>query len=151
MVKLLGAVKIKIWNFVVPYYSNKEIIKHGKMKEALRTFNLAHADKDFTVSVITEDDFSVERQELANAGLSSFKVSLQKVPQETLDNWLQNTNNVSLVSNLNYKAAQITGSNSRAQTDEISLGVIRNYINGEIVLKLLEHEFPEERSSKSKH
>ena len=104
---------------------------------------MAHADKDFTVSVITEEDFSVERQELANAGLSSFKVSLQKVPQETLDNWLQNTNNVSLVSNLNYKAAQITGSNSGPKLTRFRLGVIRNYINGEIVLKLLEHELPE--------
>lgn len=144
LVKLLGSVRIKLWNFVVPYYSNKDIIKHGKTKEVLvRNLNLAHADKEFTVSVITEEDFAVERQELANAGLSSFKVSLQKVPQETLDNWLQNANNVSLVSNLNNKAAQITGLESGPKFTKFRLGVVRNYINGDIVLKRLEHDLPD--------
>jgi hypothetical protein len=144
LVKLLGSVRIKIWNFMVPYYSNKDIIKHAKIKEALvRASKLAHADKDFTVSVITEDDFSVERQELASAGLSSFQVSVSKVPQETLDKWLQNANNVSLVSNLNYKAAQIIGSDSGPKLTKFRLGVVRNYINGDIVLKRLEHELPD--------
>jgi hypothetical protein len=144
LVKILGSVKIKIWNFVVPYFSNKDLIKHAKIKEALvRASNLPHVDKDFTVSVITEDDFSVERQELASAGLSGFEVSLQKVPQETLDKWLQNANNVSLVSNLNYKAVQITGSDAGPKLTKFRLGVVRNYINGDIVLKQLEHDLPE--------
>jgi len=144
LVKMLGSVKIKIWNFVVPYYSNKEILKHAKVKEALiRKANLTHATNDFTVSVITEDDFSVERQELATAGLSSFDVNLQKVPQEALDNWLQNANNVSLVSNLNQKAVQITGANSGPKLTKFRLGIIRNYINGDIVLKQLEHDLPD--------
>jgi hypothetical protein len=144
LVKILGSVKIRIWNLVVPYYSNKDLIKHGKIKEALvRASNLSHAAKDFTVSVITEEDFSVERQELASAGLSSFDVSVQSVPRETLDKWLQNANNVSLVSNLNHKAVQITGANSGSKLTRFRLGVVRNYINGDIVLKRLEHELPD--------
>jgi hypothetical protein len=144
LAKLLGSVKIKIWNFMVPYYSNKEILKHAKVKESLvRNTKLTHADKNFTVSVITEDDFLVERQELANAGLSSFDVSFQKVPQKALDKWLQSANNVSLISNLNSKALQIVGSDSGPKLTKFRLGVIRNYINGDIVLKQLEHELPD--------
>jgi hypothetical protein len=144
LVKILGSVKIKIWNFVVPYYSNKDLIKHGKTKAALvRTLNLAHVDKDFTVSVITEDDFSVEHQELASAGLSSFDVRPQRVPRETLDEWLENANNVSLVSNLNYKAVQIIGASTGPKLTKFRLGVVRDYINGDIALKRLEHELPD--------
>jgi hypothetical protein len=144
LVKILGPVKVKIWNFVVPYYSNKDLLKHAKIKDALvRASKLAHADKDFTVSVITEDDFSVERQELAGVGLSSFKANLHTLPQKTLDEWLQNANNVSLVSNLNHKAVQITGSDSGPRLTKFRLGVVRNYINGDIVLKQLEHEQPD--------
>lgn len=144
LVKILGSIKIRIWNFVVPYYSNKELLKHAKVKDSLvRKANLSHATEDFTVSVITEGYFSVECQELANAGLSSFDVRLQKVPQEALDNWLQNATNVSLVSNLNHKAVQITGSDSGPKLTRFRLGIVRNYMNGDIVLKKLEHDLPE--------
>jgi hypothetical protein len=144
LVKLFGSLKIKIWNLVVPYYSSKEIVKHGKVKAALvRGSNLAHADKDFTISVITEDDFSVERQELANASVTSFDVGLQNVPRETLDKWLQNANNLSLVSNLNRKAEQIVGATTGSKLTRFRLGIVRNYISGDIVLKQLEQDLPE--------
>ena len=80
---------------------------------------------------IPEDFVVVFSLTLTIAGLSSFDVSLQKVPQETLDKWLQSANNVSLVSNLNSKALQIVGSDSGPKLTKFRLGVVRNYINGD--------------------
>jgi len=136
LLRLFDSLKIRIWNFVVPYYGNKDIIKHGKVKATLvRGSNLGYVGEDFTISVITEEDFSVERQELANASLTSFDVAPQKVPQETLDKWLQNANNLSMVSNLNRKAQQIVGAATGPGLTRFRLGIVRNYIGGDIVLK----------------
>ena len=90
LVEILGSVKIKTWNLVVPYWANKDLIKHAKVKEKLvRSVKPKHADENFRIAIITAEDFAVEGQELANAGLSSFDAAPRRVPDSTLNDWLR--------------------------------------------------------------
>jgi hypothetical protein len=144
LVSLLGSVKIRTWNLVVPYWKSKELIKHAKVKEKLvRSVAPKHADKDFRIAIITADDFAVERQELANAGINSFDVTPQIVPDSTLNDWLQSASNLELVAHLNRKAAVIVGRESGAPLTRFRLRIVKNYISGNIVLKKLEDELPD--------
>ena len=135
---------IKIWNLVVPYWKNKDLIKHAKVKEKLvQSVNPKHADKKFRIAIITGDDFAVERQELASAGLNTFDAAPQVVPDSILNEWLRNATNLELVDDLNRKAAIIVGSRSNSALTRFRLRIVKNYISGNIVLKKLEDELPD--------
>jgi hypothetical protein len=143
LVAILGSVQIRTWNLAVPYWSNKDLIKHAKIKEQLvRSTKCKHADKDFRIAIITGEDFAVEKQELANAGLVSFDAVPQVVPDNTLNDWLQNATNLELVANLNRKTAVIVSSQTTSMT-RFRLRIVKNYISGNIVLKKLENELPD--------
>jgi hypothetical protein len=144
LLQILGSVKIKIWNLVVPYWKNKDLLIHAKTKEKLvQSVNPAHADQGFRIAVITADDFAVERQELANAGLNSFDVAPQTIADSALANWLQSATNIGLIANLNRKTAAIVGSQTCPAYERFRIRVVKDYISGEIALKKLENDLPD--------
>ncbi len=143
LVEILGSVKIKTWNLVVPYWANKDLIKHAKVKESLvRSVKPKHTDDDFRIAIITAEEFAVEGQELANAGLNSFDAAPPRVSTSILNDWLQNSTNLELVANLNRKATIIVGSRTASMT-RFQSRIVNNYISGNIVLKKLEDELPD--------
>jgi hypothetical protein len=144
LLQILGSLKINIWNLVVPYWKDKDLIKHAKTKEKLvRSANPRHVDADFRIAIITADDFAVERQELANAGIGSFDPAPQRVEDSVLLQWLQSATNLNLVANLDRKAVAIVGTRSPSNLTKFRLRVVKNYISGNIVLKKLEDELPD--------
>ena len=52
--KLFGTIKIGHWNFVVPYWNDKELKKHANDKaDLVRSKGLRHVGTNFLISILT--------------------------------------------------------------------------------------------------
>jgi hypothetical protein len=144
LAEILGDIKIGIWNFVVPYWTDKDLLKHATAKTSeVRTLKLKHADNDFRISVLTADDFAVEAQLLARIDLYKFDPQTPSVSTESLSTWMAGTANLDLVKNLARKAALIGSGKSEQSRSRFQGRMAANYIGGNIVLGQLEQELPE--------
>lgn len=142
--KLFGGVKIKRWKLVVPCWMNKDLIKHAKIKQAfVRGANLSHVAPDFEVLIVTGEDFIIEKQELASAGLHAFDVNPGTVADEVLTKWLASADNLELVDNLRRKSDLIGASRSKKHIERFQSRIVKNFISGSVVLDKLEKELPE--------
>jgi hypothetical protein len=144
IIKILGSVKVAFWNFVVPYWNNKELLKHARIKgEYVRKQKSKHVASAFRISILTEDDFAVEAQLLANLNLYHFDVPAPRVSHMELAKWMKGQTNLQLVSNLKRKATLIGESKSSEAQQKFEIRMIENYIASNIVLGQLEQELPE--------
>lgn len=144
LLEILGDVRIKVWNLVVPCWGNKDLIKHAKLKEKyVRAAKPKHAAEDFRIIVTTGEDFALEAQELANVGLVGFDPKPHVVPDEFLAEWLADATNLELVSNLSKKAELIGASKSAKFVSRFRSRVAKNFIAGTVVLNRLSKDFPD--------
>ena len=74
LLKILGDIRIGIWNFVLPFWNNKDLLKHARKKEGRGTETKPQHTKDFRISVITGEEFAVEIKALAKQDLYQFDV-----------------------------------------------------------------------------
>jgi hypothetical protein len=144
LTQILGGVKIGIWNFVVPYWTDKDLLKHASTKSGeVRGLKLKHVEDDFRISVLTADDFAVEAQLLARIDLYKFDPEVPTVSSESLTSWMAGTANLDLVKNLARKAELIGANKSERSRIKFQARMAANYIGGSIVLGRLEQELPE--------
>ena len=58
LLTILGDIRIGIWNFVLPFWNDKELLKHARKKEAeVRNKKPKHTKRDFRIAVITGEEF----------------------------------------------------------------------------------------------
>jgi hypothetical protein len=144
LMEIFGDVKIRRWKLVVPCWMNKDLIKHAKVKQKfVRSAKPKHAHDDFEILIVTGDDFAVEKQELASAGLYGFDAQPTPVADQSLEQWLKSSSNLQLVSNLNRKTDLISISKPTRFAERFRTRIVKNFISGSIVLDRLEKELPE--------
>ena len=142
--EILGAVRIGLWNLVVPYWSNKDLKKHATIKAMeVRKCKCKHADKNFEISILTADDFAVEVSLLAKLELYQFDVATPSMQASDLAAWMKTKKNLSLVNNLTRKATLIGAGKSQSSREKFQARIVAQYISGNIVLGKLEQELPE--------
>lgn len=144
LVQILGAVKISAWNFVVPYWNNKELLKHAKAKEeTVRQRQLRHAGRDFRIAILTEEDFATEAQLLAHVKLYQFDVAAPPISPTELASWMADRTNLELVGNLSRKSPLLGSGKSAPARERFQARMVANYISGSILLGRLQQELPE--------
>jgi hypothetical protein len=144
LTQILGTTRISIWNFVVPYWNNKELLKHAKTKEAMvRESRPAHAAEDFRIAILTEEDFATEAQLLANIDLYRFDVAAPCVSPEALASWMEDRSKLALVANLSRKAALTGAAKSKDARERFQARTVVRYISGRTLLGQLQQELPE--------
>lgn len=144
LASLFGAIKICIWNLVVPYWNDKALIGHASDKaEMVKRLKLPHAASTFRISILTEEDFVVENQLLANMDLHKFNVAAPSIAPAKLIQWMERKKNLRLVSNLRRKAEVLGQGKSADSKEKFQANIVANYIGGNIVLGRLERELPE--------
>jgi hypothetical protein len=144
LLTILGDIKIAIWNFVLPYWSNKDLLKHAREKQTeVRDRKLKHATWDFRISVITGEEFDVEERLLANLDIYQFDVPAPTTAPGSITGWMKENKNLELVANLSRKATIIGSGKSDAQKSRFLNRMVENYIGGSIVLGKLEQELPD--------
>ncbi|SRR6266566_4329233 len=142
--ELFGIVKIGQWNLVVPYWSNKDLKKHGNGKASeVRDEGLRHVDKDFNISILTAEDFTVEERLLARLDLYQFDVAAPPVSPAELAAWMQGKDHLSFVGNLTRKAKLINAQKTDQQREKFQARIVAQYIGGNVILGRLEQEQPE--------
>ena len=142
--KIFGHVKIRQWNLVVPYWSNKDLKMHANAKALeVRERKLKHTQKNFAISILTADDFAVEVALLAKLDLYQFDVAAPPTESDRLAKWMKGRSNLSLVSNLERKAARIGAGKSQQLKEKFQARIVAQYIGGDIVLCRLEQELTE--------
>jgi hypothetical protein len=144
LLTILGDIKIAIWNFVLPYWNNKDLLKHAREKQTeVRERKLRHATQDFRISVITGEEFEVEERQLANLDMYQFDVPAPATAPASITSWMEGKKNLKLVANLSRKATIIGSGKSDTQRNKFLNRMVENYIGGIIVLGKLQRELPE--------
>lgn len=144
LLTILGNIRIGIWNFVLPFWNDKELLKHARKKEMeVRSRKPKHTKKDFRIAVITGDEFLVETQMLAKQDLYKFDVKNLPDTVQTAAMWMDQNKGLELVTNLTRKAAVIAKGKSAKMREGFLNQMVKDYTAGSIVLSQLEQEVPE--------
>ena len=145
--KLLGTVgfPIKRWILVVPTYDSKRIVEHATTKaQEVAAQGLTCVDGDhFRVLVQDESAFTLEREALIAAGVSTAKVPIANVEGELVENWA--VENAIEVERLDEKLNRLLRDDVGA---EQRLGRLRQelltfHLTGENYTQQLADEYPE--------
>ncbi len=144
LLKILGAVRIGIWNFVLPFWNNKDLLKHARKKESeVRAKKPKHTRADFRISVITGEEFLVEKEMLAKHDLYQFDVKDLPDTAPTAATWMEQHKELGLVENLARKAGVITKGKSAKVHQGFLNQTVKDYTSGSIVLGRLQQDVPE--------
>ena len=144
LLKILGDIRIRIWNFVLPFWNNKELLIHANRKaEDVRKRDPQHVAKDFRISVITGDEFALEFRTLANQDIYQFDV--KDVPDSVagVAKWFDDNKGLDMAENLTRKSTVIAQGKSEQMRQKFLNQMVKDYVDGQIVLGRLESELPE--------
>ncbi len=144
LLKILGNIRIGIWNFVLPFWNNKDLLVHARKKEEqVRKRNPQHVTKDFRISVITAEDFAMEIKALANLDLYQFDVKAIPDSVAGVAKWLDDNKGLEMAENLTRKSKIIAQGRSENMRQKFLNQMVKDYIDGQVVLGKLELELPE--------
>ncbi len=144
LLAILGDVRIGIWNFVLPFWNDKELLKHARKKEMdVRGKTPRHVKADFRISVITGEEFLIEKQMLAKQDLYKFDVKDLPDTVATAATWMDQNKGLELVTNLTRKATVIAKGRSAKMRQSFLNNMVKDYTSGSVVLSRLEQEMPE--------
>jgi hypothetical protein len=144
LLKILGDIRIGIWNLVLPFWNNKDLLKHARKKEQeVRQRSPQHVTNDFRIAVITGEEFLIETQMLAKQDLYRFDVQDLPGSVASVATWLDDNKSLQMVDNLTRKTSVIAQGKSTGMRDKFLKRLVKNYIDGQVVLGKLELELPE--------
>jgi hypothetical protein len=144
LLKILGDIRIGIWNFVLPFWNDKELLKHARKKQdEVRQKQPKHVKGNFRISVITADEFAKEVQALAKQDLYQFDVKDFPDAVQTAAAWMDQNKGLELVTNLTRKATVLAKGKSVKMREGFLNQMVKDYTAGSIVLSRLEQEVPE--------
>jgi hypothetical protein len=144
LLKILDEIRIGLWNFVLPFWNDKELLMHARKKETeVRGKKTKHLKEDFRISVITGDEFLLEKQMLAKQDLYKFDVKELPKTVITAAKWMQQNAGLELVTNLTRKATVIAKGKSSKMREKFLNQMVKDYTAGSVVLSKLEQEMPE--------
>lgn len=90
--KKMGIFPIKEWHFLIPEYSNKELIKHAERKseevrEKIKTDRALYdyLDEDFTICLCTEKHIANYLTDIILTGNSVISLNIELVNEDTID------------------------------------------------------------------
>jgi len=91
--KKMGIFPIKEWHFLIPEYSNKELIKHAERKseevrEKIKTDRTLYdyLDEDFTIYLCTEKHIAKHLTDIILTGNSVISLNIEQVNEDNI-NW----------------------------------------------------------------
>ena len=133
--KNIGAVRaltapanIKCWVLLVPRCDTKRTVEHGAAKAAeLREKRLGGIDNEFYVRVLTDEDFDLEKQELASIGTALLPVPPSHATGESTEAW--KADRPEAVDVLSRKVAHLPGIGSDDEQRELCEELIRFHLN----------------------
>ena len=83
LLEIFGTVKISQWNLAVPYWSDKDLIKHANVKALeVQERHCSHAEKEFAISILTDDDFELI-EILAQLDIYQFDLPIPPLKEQT--------------------------------------------------------------------
>jgi hypothetical protein len=144
LLRILGDIRIAIWNFVLPFWNDKELLTHARKKQAeVRDRRPKHVDANFRIAVITGEEFLIERHALAKRDL--YKFDIRELPDTLLTaaKWMDQNKGLALVANLTRKSSVIAKGKSPKMREAFLNQTIKDYTAGSVVLSRLEREMPE--------
>ena len=131
--KIFGDVKITRWALLVPYYDSKEIVLHAtkKTKEIIDA-DLPYVSPDFHVSIVDEEAFAVEREELISNGIEDISITGPAIDQDQVREWVDE--NDSLVINVEDKIGRIASLETDEERRAFRDHIIQLYLDGQNIL-----------------
>jgi hypothetical protein len=138
---LLGPTVLREWILVVPHWEDKALLEHAEEKtKAIRALGLSFISPTIVPCICTGENFTLERQQLVQAGKESLRIDVALVDQAQVTDWV--ATNDELVARLYKKALAIRhqeATTARQLRDES----VRHYLDGQNALAKLRADFPE--------
>jgi hypothetical protein len=141
----LGALWQKHFGAPPPEQTRRDLLlKHARKKEMdVRGKTPRHVKADFRISVITGEEFLIEKQMLAKQDLYKFDVKDLPDTVATAATWMDQNKGLELVTNLTRKATVIAKGRSAKMRQSFLNNMVKDYTAGSVVLSRLEQEMPE--------
>jgi hypothetical protein len=140
--RLFGAIRIKRWILLVPYFDSKDIVAHAATKSReVAAAKLPYVyPESFRVCVEDEEDFACERELLMNSGLAQVHAVAEEATPKDASTWAET--NDPLVQKLRGKLVKIPTMASGGKLDAFVLEMIKHYLNGQNTLEELRQQCP---------
>jgi hypothetical protein len=138
LLTILGDIRIGIWNFVLPFWNDKELLKHARKKQMeVRDKQPKHVKTDFRITIITGEEFLIEKQMLAKQDLYKFDVKELPDTVATAATWMDANKGLELVTNLTRKASVIAKGKTAKMRQNLLNQMVKDYTAGSVVLSKL--------------
>lgn len=143
---VFGELKIKRWLLVVPQFLSTKLLGHCTKKRAeVLSAHLPYVDGQFEIGVITDSEFEAELCKLASIRAYLHDVSAP-VP-DTAEVQGFSAENVSLIANIEGKAAKLSKLDSPHKISEFATRMVKHYLRGESAISALRERDPEQFES----
>ncbi|MDB5351963.1 MAG: hypothetical protein JWN86_3210 [Planctomycetota bacterium] len=130
LTKLFGVTRITRWVLFVPFFDSRELVAHAAKKtQEIIDKKLSYTHATFRVAISDEDDFSVERDNLLNAGCATLDVGVSPATNQQVQDWI--TTNDSLVATLDQKIAKLPTIDSEDKRVLFREKLLKYYIEGQ--------------------
>ena len=145
LLEIMGDIRIGIWNFVLPFWNNKDLLSHARKKqEEVRKKSAKHVTPDFRISVITGEEFAVETQALAKQDLYQFDVKGEISDSvAAVAKWFDDNQGLEMAGNLARKSLVIAQGKSENMRKKFLNQMVKDFTKGQVVLGRLELELPD--------
>lgn len=139
---LFGPLKINRWIFVVPRFESADLVKHAERKaDEVRRTGLSYVGPDFSISVVTDDEFHAARQTLVSTGKAHVRIEPADVDGEALDSYT--IDKPDLVRTLDAKIARFETVRTEVLRVELRREMLRRFVVGQNALEQLNQKYPE--------
>lgn len=143
--KYIGKSEVKKWIFIVPDYTNKELIKHARKKEAeVRGWKYPFIDSDFNIVIWTISDIENEIKYIRK-GLDNKDIFPDDISAEKVVDW--SNKEIDLVKNANRKNTILLEENKRKSEENINIlteSTIKMFFDYDGIIRKWQNEYPEE-------
>jgi len=141
LAELLGTTVLHEWILVVPHWEDKALLAHAEEKmKAIRTLGLSFISPTIVPCICTGENFTLERQQLVQAGKESLRIAVALVDHAQITDWVA-ANDV-LVERLDRKAMAIRHQDADTAR-QLRNESVRHYLDGQNALAKLQADYPD--------
>ncbi|SRR6266545_1633045 len=137
---ILGTTVLRRWLLVVPRWLDKDLQAYAEERaEVLRQAGLVFIAADFEPSIVTLEEFVVERQKLGLARSESLRIQAEEPQEQDVRDWVGE--NDELIANLDRKLLIVCGGRT-SEALKLRNRFLSHYLEGRNLLEKMKNQYP---------
>jgi len=142
LAEIFGRTKIRRWLLVVPEHRSARMVAHCSVKtNDVLAAHLPYVTDDFTVGIITDDEFAIEKRAMAAQGAAYVRLAI--VDLDPVEIELHAHKDPVGIANLRRKLGIALADRSESELEAVTSRMVHAYLVGQSHLDRLNKSYPE--------